>query len=287
MRNGWRGPVYTTEGTADLAAIVLADSAHLMAEDARQANEGGWTRHNPALPLYDTDDAAAAVRLFQTMDFDVPWRIARGVDLEFGRGGHILGSAWAHLGLGDRTAVVSGDLGRQHHRVLRPPQPRPECGAIPDLPVFVDSPMALASLRVYRQAVAEAWPEVRPELLHTHEDPFDPGRLAELHTATQSMTVNNPEQASIIISASGMATGGRVLHHLEQMLPDPRHTVLVVGYAAADADELLAWATGGPEPGSTYLVHGEPEASAALTDRLSTEHGWNAVVPRDGERVLI
>ncbi|MER5262683.1 MBL fold metallo-hydrolase [Actinosynnema sp. NPDC002837] len=384
VRNGWRGPVYTTEGTADLAAIVLADSAHLMVEDARQANEGGWTRHNPALPLYDTDDAAAAVRLFQTMDFDVPWRIARGVDLEFGRSGHILGSAWANLDLGGRTAVVSGDLGRQHHRILLPPRPRPECdallvestygdrahdderatalladtirrtaarggsvlipafavdrtevvlielakltraGTIPELPVFVDSPMALASLRVYRQAVAKAWPEVRPELLHTHEDPFDPGRLAELHTATQSMTVNNPAQPSIIISASGMATGGRVLHHLKQMLPDPRHTVLVVGYAAAgtrsrqlatgareikihgryvpvkaevqvldafsahaDADELLAWTTDGPEPGTTYLVHGEPEASTALAARLSAEHGWNAVVPRDGERVLI
>jgi metallo-beta-lactamase family protein len=384
VRNGWRGPVYATEGTVDLAAIVLADSAHLMVEDARQANEGGWTRHRPALPLYDTDDAAATLRLFQPMDFGVPRRVARGVDLEFGRAGHILGSAWAHLDLGGRSAVVSGDLGRQRHRVLLPPQPRPECdallvestygdrahddgraaalltdtirrtaarggsvlipafavdrtevvlielarlmraGTIPELPVFVDSPMALASLRVYRQAIAKAWPEIRPELLHTAEDPFDPGRLAELHTATQSMNVNNPRQPSIVISASGMATGGRVLHHLKQMLPDPRHTVLVVGYAAAgtrarqlatgareikihgryvpvkaevqvldafsahaDAEELLAWATSGPEPGTTYVVHGEPEASTALVDRLATEHGWNAVVPRDGERVLI
>ncbi|MBB5801209.1 metallo-beta-lactamase family protein [Saccharothrix ecbatanensis] len=384
VRNGWCGPVYTTEGTADLAAIVLADSAHLMVEDARQANEGGWTKHKPALPLYDTDDAAAAIRLFHRVDHGTSLRIAHGVDLELGRAGHILGSSWAHLDFEGRTAVVSGDLGRQHHRVLLPPQPRPECdallvestygdrahdderatalladtirrtaarggsvlipafavdrtevvlielakltraGAIPDLPVFVDSPMALASLRVYRQAVAKSWPEVRPELLHTLEDPFDPGRLAELHTATQSMEVNNPHQPSIVISASGMATGGRVLHHLKQMLPDPRHTVLVVGYAAAgtrarqlatgareikihgryvpvkaevqvldafsahaDADELLAWAAGGPEPGTTYLVHGEPESSAILAARLATEHGWNAVVPRDGERVLI
>ena len=383
VRHGWRGPVFTTEGTADLAAIVLADSAHLMMEEARQANESGWSKHKPALPLNDADDAERATKLFRPIDFEVSRSIADGVDLELGRAGHILGSAWAHLTLGDRNVVVSGDLGRPAHRVLLPPQPRPACdalliestygdrphddaaatelfaetirrtaarggsvlipafavdrtevilielaklaraGRIPDLPVFVDSPMALASLRVYRQAVAKSWPEIRPELMHG-EDAFDPGQLAELHTAGQSMQANDPKKPSIIISASGMATGGRVLHHLKHMLPNNRHTVLVVGYAAvgtrarslvdgareikihgryvpvkaevqvldafsahADADELLAWAAGGPAPAATYVVHGEPESAATLADRLATEHGWTAVVPKDGERVLV
>ncbi|MET9232254.1 MBL fold metallo-hydrolase [Lentzea sp. NPDC003310] len=383
VRHGWRGPVFTTEGTADLAAIVLADSAHLMVEEARQANEVGWSKHSPALPLYDSDDAERAVKLFRPIDFEARRSIAAGVDLEFGRAGHILGSAWAHLTLGNRSVVVSGDMGRPAHRVLRPPQPRPACdalliestygdrahddaaatalfaetirrtaarggsvlipafavdrtevvlveltrlaraGEIPDLPVFVDSPMALASLRVYRQAVAKSWPEIRPELVNG-EDAFDPGHLAELHTATQSMQVNDPKQPSIIISASGMATGGRVLHHLKAMLPNNRHTVLVVGYAAAgtrarrlaegareikihgryvpvraevqvldafsahaDADELLGWVTSGPTPTTTYVVHGEPESAAVLADRLEAEQGWTAVVPGDGERVLV
>ncbi|NUT91658.1 MAG: MBL fold metallo-hydrolase [Saccharothrix sp.] len=383
-RNGWRGPVYATEGTAELARIVLADSAHLMEEDARQANEGGWTKHHPALPLYDTDDAAAAVRLFRPVEHGTVGAIAPGVELEFGRAGHILGSAWAHLDFGGRTAVVSGDLGRQAHRILLPPQPRPSCDAllvestygdrthddaratsllaetinrtvqrggsvlvpafavdrtevvlvelaklvrsraIPDLPVLVDSPMALASLRVYREAVAKHWPEVRPELLDALEDAFDPGHLSELRTAEQSMRANRPEVPSIVVSASGMATGGRVLHHLKAMLPDPRHTVLIVGYAAAgtrsrlladgarelkihgryvpvraqvevidafsahaDADELVAWATAGTPPATTYAVHGEPDSSATLVARLSQDHGLNAVVPRDGERVLV
>ncbi|GGU50388.1 MBL fold metallo-hydrolase RNA specificity domain-containing protein [Lentzea flava] len=383
VRHGWRGPVFTTEGTADLAGIVLADSAHLMMEEARQANEAGWTKHKPALPLYDADDADRAVRLFRPIDFEAARSIADGVTLEFGRAGHILGSAWAHLTMGDRSVVVSGDMGRRAHRVLLPPQPRPACdalllestygdrahddaaatalfaetirrtaarggsvlipafavdrtevilveltrlaraGEIPDLPVFVDSPMALASLRVYRQAIAKSWPEIRPELMHG-EDAFDPGRLAELHSAAQSMQVNDPRQPSIIISASGMATGGRVLHHLKAMLPNNRHTILIVGYAAvgtrarnlvdgareikihgryvpvraevrvldafsahADADELLEWATSGPAPATTYAVHGEPESAATLAERLETEHGWTAVVPRDGERVLV
>ncbi|MEO6091321.1 MAG: MBL fold metallo-hydrolase RNA specificity domain-containing protein, partial [Umezawaea sp.] len=196
-------------------------------------------------------------------------------------------------------------------------------GEIPDVPVLVDSPMALASLRVYRRAITAAWPEVRPELVGA-ADPFDPGHLAELHTAQQSMTANEPRTPSIVISASGMATGGRVLHHLKHMLPKEKHTVLVVGYAAAgtrarrlvdgareikihgryvpvraevvvidafsahaDADELVAWATAGPPPAATYLVHGEPEGATALADRLVAEHGWTAIVPEDGERILL
>jgi hypothetical protein len=87
VRNGWRGPIFCTPGTADLAAIVLADSAHLMVEDAAQANEGGWTRHHPALPLYDQDDAAHTTRLFQPIDFGDSRFAAKGVEFEFGRAG--------------------------------------------------------------------------------------------------------------------------------------------------------------------------------------------------------
>ncbi|MEO6082819.1 MAG: MBL fold metallo-hydrolase, partial [Umezawaea sp.] len=130
VRNGWHGPIHCTPGTADLAAIVLADSAHLMVEDAAQANAGGWTKYHPALPLYDADDAARTARLFRPVDFDVSQIIADGVELELGRAGHILGSAWAHLGLPGRDVVVSGDLGRPVHRVLQPPQSRPTCDAL-------------------------------------------------------------------------------------------------------------------------------------------------------------
>ena len=149
--------------------------------------------------------------------------------------------------------------------------------------------------------------------------------LHEAHSATQSEALNDPAQPSIIISASGMATGGRVLHHLKAMLPDPRHSVLLVGYQAvgtrgrdladgatqvkihgeyipvraevvdvqgfsvhADADELLGWLGSAPEPPQVvYVVHGEPAASAELTRRIGAELGWLAVVPRDGERVRV
>lgn len=384
VRAGWRGPVYATEGTAKLASIVLADSAHLMVEEAAHANRHGWSKHHPALPLYDEHDAANASALLHTVGFGRTVPVADGVTAEFGRAGHILGSAWVRLTTGGRTLVTSGDLGRPGHPVLLPPDPRPECdvlllestygtrerhheedavalfaeairrttarggsvlipafavdrtevillelvrlmrsGEVPALPVLVDSPMALASLDVYRSAIARHWPEVRPEL-GLAADPFDPGTLAELHTVVESMTANHPRLPSIIISASGMATGGRVLHHLESLLPDRRNTVVIVGYAAAgtrartlvngatevkihgryvpvraevvsldafsahaDASELVDWATAAPAPDTVYLVHGEIDAARGLADRLRDKHDWNAVVPRDGERVLI
>jgi metallo-beta-lactamase family protein len=122
-----------------------------------------------------------------------------------------------------------------------------------------------------------------------------------------------------------MATGGRVVHHLKHQLPDPRNTVVLVGYQVpgtrgrdlvdgvrqlkmhgqyvrvraevvdlaefsvhADADETIAWLSSAPrQPRACYVVHGEPAASAALADRITDELGWLAVVPRDGEKVRV
>jgi metallo-beta-lactamase family protein len=191
------------------------------------------------------------------------------------------------------------------------------------VPIYVDSPMALAALGIYRDAIGAHSPEVRP--IPLGEDPFDTGDVHEMRTVEESKTLNSPRWPSIIISASGMASGGRVLHHLEGLLPDPRNTVLMVGYQAvstrgrdlvdgarsvkihgryvpvradvvdvpsfsvhADADEIVAWlAQASGPPQTCYLVHGEPQSSAALRDRIERELGWTAVVPKPGERVLI
>jgi metallo-beta-lactamase family protein len=383
-RRGWRGPVYVTEGTARLVEIVLLDSAHLLEEEAEQANSGGWSKHHPALPLYDTDDVQRTLRLLKPVPFNEPTGLPGGVELTFGRAGHILGAAWAKLTVptsrGVRTVLSSGDLGRRSHPLLRPPDPRPETdllllestyGArqhqqgdsaeqlaetinrtaqrggsvlipafavdrtemllfeltrlrqadrIPDLPIVVDSPMALRCLEVYREAIKNGSPEVREGLA---ADILDPGHLIESHTAADSASWNDPRMPSVIISASGMASGGRVLHHLRHMLPNRDHTVAIVGFAAegtrarqlaegatelkihgryvrvraevvtmdyfsahADAGELYAWATAAPAPGTCFLVHGEQSGAQTLAQRLRDDAGWNAVVPREGERVL-
>lgn len=193
-------------------------------------------------------------------------------------------------------------------------------GDIPAMPVYVDSPMALAALDVYRSR--DLREDLRPDL---------PARLVDLpnlhtaHSAQESMRLNEPRAPSIIISASGMATGGRVVHHLQHLLPDPRHTVVLTGYQAvgtrgrqlaegatelkmyggyvpvraevvvddgfsvhADATELLAWLQELPTaPETVYIVLGEPESSRSMAAMVRAETGWCVVVARLGEKVRI
>ncbi len=194
-------------------------------------------------------------------------------------------------------------------------------GDIPAVPVYLDSPMALKALEVYRQALQVGRRDIREGVAHLLDVPG----VREAHTADESKALNSPRSPCIILSASGMATGGRVVHHLKHLLPDARNSVVLVGYQAvgtrgrdlaegasslkmhgryvpvraevtqvegfsvhADADELLAWASSMPEPpATTYVVHGEEAASEALARRIRSDLGWNAVVPRDGETVRI
>jgi metallo-beta-lactamase family protein len=226
------------------------------------------------------------------------------------RGGVIVIPAFAV----DRTEVVLLHLRELMQR-----------GVAPRLPVYVDSPMALAALGIYRRAIAERWPEIRPDL-RGDAGLFDPGDLREVRTLAQSRELQaGGTGPCIIVSASGMATGGRVLRHLARHLPDPRSSVVLVGYQVpgtrghrlahgeralkllgryvpvraevvnlagfsvhADADETLAW-LGSAEaaPSICFAVHGEPEAARSLAARIDSELGWLAVVPRDGERVTV
>ncbi|HEX7404361.1 MAG TPA: MBL fold metallo-hydrolase RNA specificity domain-containing protein, partial [Candidatus Nanopelagicaceae bacterium] len=150
-------------------------------------------------------------------------------------------------------------------------------------------------------------------------DPFDPGNLTELRSVEESKSINNLENSSIIISASGMATGGRVVHHLANMLPDPRNTVILVGFQAAgsrgrsleegrtevkmhgkwipvhahiskvesfsvhaDGNELISWLKKIIKPGQAFVVHGEKDAQKIFATRLQSELGWNVIVPQAG-----
>jgi metallo-beta-lactamase family protein len=196
---------------------------------------------------------------------------------------------------------------------------------LPMMPVYVDSPMALAALEVYRAAVREHSGEIRDDLAAAPgDDPFDPGDLHLVHSVEESKRLNDPRRPCVIISAAGMATGGRVVHHLAHLAPDPRNLILLPGFqvpgtrgralqdgeraikmfggyvpvraevstaevlsAHADADGLLAWLkTASAPPDMCFVVHGEESASTALAARISAELYWGAVVPRHGERIL-
>jgi metallo-beta-lactamase family protein len=193
-------------------------------------------------------------------------------------------------------------------------------GQIPRLPVFLDSPMALDALRYYANRVAELDPDVQGA---TEMRRFFTARFQPVSSAQQSSELVRSRIPSIVISSSGMATGGRVLHHLLAGLPDKRSTVLFVGYQAAgtrgrqlvdgarevkirgqlvpvharieridsmsahaDSQEILRWLGGFPRPPRlTYLVHGEPGPMDALKSTIESRLHWNVHTPQHLEEV--
>lgn len=381
VRDGFAGPVWCTSGTAALTEIVLLDSAHLNERDADQARAGGWSRHDPPLPLYTVHDAQRLVPMLRPVPFGSRTELGGGMSFVLDRAGHVLGAATVLLSTGSGDVLFSGDLGRTRHPVLRPRAAPPSAptvviestygdrrhpdpgdpphatladairrtverggtvlipafavdrtelvlhalsdlmrsGAIPRVPVFVDSPMALAALDVYQRTDQHA--ELRAGMGRLVDLPF----LRAARTPEESMALNQPRDPCIIVSASGMATGGRVVHHLRHLLPDRRSTVVLTGYQAvgtrgrallhgarelkmhgryvpvraevvsdeefsvhADVDELLAWLRDMPEPPATvYVTHGERASARAFADQVRDEIGCVAVVPELGERVRL
>lgn len=192
-------------------------------------------------------------------------------------------------------------------------------GRIPPVPVYVDSPMALRSLEIYRA------PSQACELRDADRLRLPHLRLTQLRTVEESKRLNTLGTPAIIISASGMATGGRVLHHLARMLPDPRNCVVLTGYQAvgtrgrsladgaqslkllgmevgvrasvvrdeefsvhADASELVDWARGlSPAPGQIFCVHGEPDSASALAGALRSRLGLDAAVASPGQTITV
>jgi metallo-beta-lactamase family protein len=380
---GFRGRVFCTPGTQDLAQLVLVDSAHIQEEDARAANQGHYSKHDPAQPLYAVTDAWRALSMLQPVGFDRPMPVVSGVEISFVPMGHLLGSAAVRMRFsGDgRTIVFGGDLGRYGRPVLQDPQPiaeadvllcestygdrlhEPDDGGarlativsetharggkliipafaigrveevlywlkrleeekrIPVQPVYLDSPMAIEALKFYSRRGDELDPSFQ---VHGNTlTAFQTQNFRTVPSPRDSAELVNSTRPSIVVASSGMATGGRVLRHLERVLPDPRHTVLFVGYQAggtrgrslvdgarqvkmlgrlvdvaariekidsmsahADQGEILRWLGGFTRPpGRMFIVHGEPGAQDALKARIRETLGWDASCPDYRESV--
>jgi metallo-beta-lactamase family protein len=197
-----------------------------------------------------------------------------------------------------------------------------ESGNIPRIPVFCDSPMAIKAVEVFLKHDEEYSDDTR-SMIKRYGSPLDwPGFTFAL-TSEESKKINAVLVPSIIISSSGMVTGGRILHHLAQRLPDPKNLVLFIGFQApgtrgftikskspevkifgdfvpiraqiaaleqfsdhADPPEMLEWLrTFRNRPEMTYLVHGEPDASGQLRDLMKKELGWHVDVARYLQKV--
>jgi metallo-beta-lactamase family protein len=384
VANGFSGRIFCTAGTSDLCKLVLPDAGRLQEEDARRANQGKYSKHTPALPLFTEQDALETLNHLQPFGFNRAMPVVDGIEAEFINAGHLLGSAYARIRRTDGkggTVLFGGDLGRYARPVLPDPSPGVECdvllvestygnrehpadddGAelaqivkdtaarggkliipsfaigrveevlywlkrledarrIPVLPVYLDSPMAVKALDYYRAHAEELDPDVRPARREVCA--FCTARFEPVESAQESREVLARPGPAIVIAASGMATGGRVLHHLADGLPDPANTVLFVGFQAAgtrgrslieavpqvkmfgrlvpvnarvaklnamsahaDAGEIIRWLRTFPKaPARTYLVHGEPPAQVALKARIERELGWNVHIAEHGEKV--
>lgn len=385
VRRGFTGPIHCTPGTADLAAVVVRDSAHIQEEDAAHANRHGYSKHSPALPLYTAADAERALRLLVRHPYGEPFDVA-GTATSFHRAGHILGSAIVEAQIGGHCGtrlVFSGDLGRRRPLILRERETitaadvllvestygnrihadKPDeqiarivndtaerGGAlivpafaigrtqeliwmlrqledqqrVPSLPVYIDSPMAINVTDIYC-AHAEDHDLDMKLLMDDKRCPLCCRTYRLVRTPQESKSLNERTGPMIVIAGSGMATGGRVLHHLEHRLPDARNTVLFVGFQAegtrgrslrdgsklirmhgsevpvrarvesvdglsahADKEELMEWLRGFQSaPAHTYVVHGEPDASRALATSIERELGWCVSVAIDGVTVSL
>lgn len=386
VRDGFIGPVYCTNATASLAAIVLRDSARLQEEDAAYARKKGYSRHAAPRPLYDTVDAEGAIALLKPKSAHEDFELWSGASATFEPSGHILGSAILRLTEQvpvAKTVVFSGDLGRPSHPLLVEPHSPADADAvviestygdrvhedvtagldqlaavitrtiarqgtvvipafavdrtevllmalrqlqdqqrIPVVPIHVDSPMALATLQIYTDAIDAREPEFRSSAIAHGSSILQLPNLHEAHTPDQSRELDRGGP-QIIVSASGMAEGGRVVHHLKALLPDARNSVVLVGFQAAgtlgrqlvdgaaqvkihgryarvraevisipvfsvhgDADELMAWLkSAGHVPANVFVVHGEIGSSEVFAARVARELDVVAIVPKPGERI--
>jgi metallo-beta-lactamase family protein len=194
---------------------------------------------------------------------------------------------------------------------------------IPVLPVYVDSPMANEALRFYSARITELDEDMRPT--EKKVSTFATTRFQTVSSPQQSKQLTASRKPSIVISSSGMATGGRVLHHMAAALPDSRNTVLFVGYQAAgtrgrqlvdgaravrihgqsisvnariakidsmsahaDRGEIMRWLGTFPaRPSRVCLVHGEPEPMDALKTLMHQRLGWNAEIPQHLQRLSL
>lgn len=385
-RQGFENPIYATHYTAELASVILHDSARLQMEDAKYAAKKGYSKHEIPLPLYNVDDTEASLKLFKRVNFHSRIQVAADAWATWYPSGHILGAAFVLLEIGGKSLLFTGDMGRNNHPLLSNPDNPPtskldaiitestygdrkhdakpedfarelnaaikrggsilipafavdrtevilmalrelmEQKKIPVIPVYVDSPMALTALNFYREAITQDSPEIRDGVADkwVNQDPFDSGKLMQALTTEESKNINEITETSIIISASGMATGGRVVHHLEHMLPDEKNTVVLVGYQAvgsrgrlleegvveikihgkmvpvsahiakvesfsvhADADELIEWLGRAEKPEKIFVIHGEQGAQEAMANRIVDQLNWNAIVPKPSQIISI
>ncbi len=297
VRNGFRGPVYSTSATKDLCNIMLYDSAYIQERDIEYVNKRHQRKNLPLVhPLYDITDVTAVMSQFISVDYNRDFMITKKISAKFLDAGHILGSAITVLEIEDngkrKRIGFTGDLGRKDAPIIKDPEPLSDIdilisestyggklhdpvsgmkdsllhiisntvdrggkiiipsfsvgrtqdivyllselfneGRLPVIPIYVDSPLAVNASDIFRSHT-ECFDDETIERFNVNEDPFGFNRLIYVRSVEESKKLNAMQSPCIIISASGMCEGGRIVHHIANNIENPKNTILIVGYQA-------------------------------------------------------
>ena len=375
-KQGFTGEILCTPPTADLAEVILRDSARIQLEDAQYANEKGFSKHHPAEPQYTEEDVDAILQRIRTVEDGEQRQVMHKVSATFRRNGHILGSSFIEVDCFGKRIVFSGDLGRPTSALLPTPvsltradflvmestygdrihssiqsadeltemildtlrdkgnllipsfavgraqelmhmiNELKKANRIPDVPVYLDSPMGADATRIFINH--PKWHKLSPEQCESIQQ-----HVTIIRKFEDTVKVIHRKESKIVIAASGMLTGGRVLFYLEKYLKDKKNTILLTGYqsegtrgralqdgvheirmhgvyvrvvakirslssmsAHADQREMLDWMTPLEKaPERVFLVHGERSAREAFRVKIQSELNWSVDTPEMLEKI--
>ncbi len=374
VKNGFNGKFYMTPPTRDLVEIILRDSAKIQEEDAKKANEEGYSKHSPAKPLYTENDVERALKHFEVKN-DNEWiKLTNNISFQFRKNGHILGATFIEIDCFGKRIVFSGDIGRNNSELLNSPEKPEEIDylilestygdrlhpinnplddleeailstiekggnllipsfavgraqeimylinvlkeqkRIPNIPVYLDSPMGADATEIFLNH--PLWHKLKGVDIHKVSR-----HVSIIRDYHDTIKILKDKTSKIIIAASGMLTGGRVLTYLKEYGPLHDNTILLVGYQGegtrgralqeglkeiklqgkyvdiyaevrsiesmsghADQSEMLNWLKNlRKTPSKIFLVHGEPQALDVFRVKIQSELGIESIIPQFAE----
>ena len=371
---GFKGKIYCTSPTKDIAKLILLDSAKIQEEEANLANKGKFSKHEIAEPLYNVAQAERVFPLFRVIKINEPILLDAEIEAVYTNAGHILGACSIALTLENKTLVFSGDIGRDNDILMYPPtkpkkadyvflestygdriHPDTDVKAelemyinntvnkggtiiipsfaveraqtvmyllwqlkeekkIPNIPYIIDTPMGISVLEVFQNN--RKWHKL-PE----HEYIAMCKMFTMIREYQETIDTIYDKQPKVVIAASGMITGGRVLSYLEQYIGLPETTLIIIGYQAegtrgrkllegakevkirgkyypvlanileieslsahGDQKDLLNWLSIlENKPTKVFLVHGENTALDELRIKINEKYGFDCKVPLMGQ----
>jgi metallo-beta-lactamase family protein len=377
VREGFKGAIYGTPPTRDLARLILEDSLSILTKEAIAKN---------LPPLYEKEDVEEVFRLWKDVPYHERVELGTGLSFQLLDAGHILGSSMVEITFDGKKLVLTGDLGnspspylrdtekiegadyllmesvygdKNHEQIEdRVPKLRTliaealhrggailipafsmerteqmlyeisngmEAGHLPKVPVYLDSPLAIRVIDVYRRYAKDYFKDDVQAELRREGDIFNFPMLTKTESRELSETIDGVPNPKIIIAGAGMSHGGRIQKHEIRHLPDPNSTLFIVGYQAPgsfgrrlqdgakkiringievsvrarvqtltgfsahkDRDHLVEFVADTADTvKKVFVTMGEPKTSLFLTQRLREYLGVNAVVPTKGEKYIL